>query len=331
MAFPALSTALSTQRPAGVKKVYIKTGSEKWQTLGNIRNGEVKLSPYVTNDTYQRNLSIDSYTFEAKFEMLQTAVGELEKIDAICDGSNSFLFQLTDAGSIPTSVGVTEGWVIVSNTQVGVKAKYVTDGNPSSNQYVEIMIKGSLSSSEVDACVKASIDDGDFHISTTASETYSDNNSTAGGTIFGYYPDTTVGNNVGVLGNQKPNGFATVELQDALATTYVTQGRVRNGKINAEWLAEEDSIGRYNVYGIDLTVEYELLPTDAATLLLMNTANLTNTDVKITLKDGKVFTIASALGFQISFDNSGDFDKLRSMKVSHKGRILTSQFDGMVA
>jgi hypothetical protein len=70
---------------------------------------------------------------------------------------------------------------------------------------------------------------------------------------------------------------------------------------------------------------------DAATLLLLNTVNLTNTDVKITLVDGKVFTIASMLGLTASFENVGDFDKFRVIRFSHKGRILKSEFDGIVA
>jgi len=331
MAFPSLSTALSNQRPAGIKKVYVKTGSETWQTLGNIRNGELKLTPYNTEDTYKRNLNIDSYTVEAKFEMIQTSVAELEKIDTLVDGSIDWLFQFTDSAAIPTSATATEGWFILQDTQVGSKARYVVDGNPSSVQFVEVMVKGTLIASTIDAAVKATIDDDEFHISSTASETFSTNGGIAGGDLFGYYISTTKGDNTGVLANQKSAGFATVELQDALGTTYVAQGRVRNGKITADWLAEEDNLGRYNTYGVDLYVEYELMVSDAATLLLLNTVNLTNTDVKITLLDGKVFTIASKLGIQASFENVGDFDKFRVIRFIHKGRILKSEFDGIVA
>lgn len=329
MAYSALSTALTAQRPASIVKAYVKTAAEKYQTLGFIRNGELKLTPYTTNDTRQRNLTIDSYTVEAKFELLQTATGELELIDSLCDGTTDWLFKFTDA--VAPAGAATEGWFVLTDSQVGTKARYVNDGNPSNSQYVEVMIKGSIIASAVDAAVKANIATSDFHISTTSSETYSNNSGSAGGTLFGYYIDGTADNNTGVLANIKSAGVSSVELQDALATTYVAQGRVRNSRINIDWVAEEDSLGRYNTYAVDLDIEYELMISDAATLLLLNTVNLTNTDVKLTLIDGKVFTIASMLGVSASFENVGDFDKFRVIRFSHKGRILKSEFDGIIA
>lgn len=331
MAYPALTSALSAHRAASIKRVWIKTGSEKWQSLGGLRNGELRVSPYTTEDTYKRNLVIDAFTIEAKFELLQTALLEVEKIDSIVYGTNDFLFELTDAGAIPGLSTATEGWVVVTSTQVGAKARYVSDGNPSTNQFIEVMIKGTLKSSELDAALKASIATADFHISTTGSETFSDNAGTAGGTIFSYYKSATAGDVAGIEANRRANGFSTVQLQDALSTTYQTLGRVRNGKIVFGWLAEEDSLGRYNVYGVDVDVEYEILATDAATLLYLNTIELTNTDAKITLIDGKVFTLESKLGVAINYENVGDFDKMRVLRFAHKGRINSSEFDGVVS
>jgi len=329
MAYPAINTAITYQRPQAIKKVFIKTGSEKWQTLGQIRNGELKVTPYSTKNTYQQNLHIGSFTFEAKFEMLQTATAEVELIDSIIDGSNSFLFQLTDAGAITT--GATEGWVTVSNTQIGVKARLVSDGTPDTNQFIEVMIKGSLKNSEIDAALKAAVATADFHISTTASGTYSNNAGSAGGTIFGYYIDTTANNNTGVMANIKPNGFSSVVLDDALSAGTVTLGRTGKSKLIFDWVAEEDSLGRHNVYGIDVELEYEYLVTDAATLLLLAEMNLVNTNAVVTLLDGKAFTLNSKLGVEIGFEDIGDFSGHRKLRFIHKGRILKSDFDGVVA
>lgn len=329
MAYSAVNTAIQYQRPQAIKKVFIKTGSEKWQTMGQIRNGELKMTPYSTKNTYQQNLHIGSFTFEAKFELLQTAVGEVELIDSIIDGSNSFLFQLTDAGAITT--GATEGWVTVSNTQVGVKARLVSEGSPDTNQFIEIMIKGSLKNSELDAALKASIATADFHISTTASGTYSNNGGSAGGTIFGYYIDTTANNSTGIMANIKPNGFSSVVLDDQLSTGTVTLGRTGKSKLIFDWVAEEDDLGRYNVYGVDIDLEYEYLVTDAVTLLLQGDMNLTNTNAVITLLDSKAFTLNSKLGVEIGFENIGDFGGLRKLRFTHKGRIVKADFDGVVA
>jgi hypothetical protein len=338
MGYPAISTAISAQRAAGILKAYIKTGSEKWQSLGHIRNGEMKLTPNSGNDAARKNLAADSYIFEAKFEIMQTAILEIEKMDSICDGSNSFLFKLTDAGTI--SSGATEGWFTVSNSQVGAKARYVCDGNPSSQQFIEVMLKGTILKTAVDAAAKASIAVADFHISTTASETYSTNNGSAGGTIFGYYVSTTPDDNYGLNANIRSCGFSSVALQDAADTGsgYTTLGRVRNGRITIDMITEEDNLNRYNPYGVDIDIEYELLVSDATTLLLLDSMNATNTDVKVTLLDGKIWTIqhnagalAQSLGATMTLEAVGDFDKFRIIRCSHKGRITSGTLDGLIA
>lgn len=329
MAYPALSTTIASQRPAAIRRIFIKTGSEKWQSLGLIRNAELKVTPYTTNNTYMKNLSIQSYLFETKAELLQTSTSELELLDSIMDGSNSFLFQLTDAGAIST--GATEGWVTVSNTQIGVAAKFITDTDPSKGQYIELNIKGTLKGSELDAALKASIATADFHISTTASETYSNNSGSIGGTIFGYYVSATAGDVIGIQGNIKPSGFSSLALDDHIASGALTLGRTTKGKMTIEWLAEEDSLLRPNTYGVDINAEYEYMTSDAASLLLLDSINITNTDVVLTLLDGKVFTFTNQLGVEVTFENVGDFNSNRKMKFTHKGRVLKSDFDGIVA
>ena len=333
MAYPSISTGISGQKSAGISKLYIKPASgETWQSLGLIRNGELKVTPYSTEDTYKRNY-VHAFTIEAKVELMQTSVAEVELIDSIVNGSNNFLFKLSDAAAIPSSAAVTTGWVILTSSQVGVSAKYQCDGNPSSTQFIELMIKGSIIGTSLDAILKASIDDGDFHITTTASQTYSNNNGSLGGTLFSYYNTTTADDNRGIVGNIKPNGFSTVQLQDSSDTSsgYTTAGRVRNGKATFDFIAEEDSLGRPNVYGVDVDIEYEYLVADDTNLLLLDSLNSTATDVKITLLDGKVLTLASKLGVGVSFENVGDFDKFRVLKYSHKGRISVSDFDGVVS
>lgn len=333
MAYPSLTSAVSGQKSAGIQKVYVKTGSELWQSLGFIRNGELKVTPYSTEDTYKRNRPNNAYTIEAKVELLQTALLEVELIDNLVDGTNSFLFKLSDAAAIPSTAAVTVGWVVLTSSQVGVSAKYQSDGNPSTNQFIELTIKGSVLGTSVilDAALKASIDDGDFHISTTASESYSNNNSIAGGTVFSYYSSATVDDNAGVQANIKPNGFSTVVLTDANGGSPVTLGRVRNGKLIFDYLAEEDSLARPNVYGVDIDVEYELLIADSVNLLALDGINSTLTNVVITLLDGKVFTLEGKLGVNCSFENMGDFDKFRVLKFSHKGRVLVSDIASIVA
>ena len=104
-----------------------------------------------------------------------------------------------------------------------------------------------------------------------------------------------------------------------------------NAKMVFDWIAEEDDLGRYNTLGIDVLVEYEDPAADSATMLLLDAVNLTNTNVVVTLLDGKAFTLNSTLGVETHLDDSGDFTKTRKLKFTHKGRILKSDFDGIVA
>lgn len=331
MAYPAITNLPTAQKPAGIKKVYIKNAAELWQTMGQIRNGSLTIVPNKTENTYKKNLYIGSFAFEAKFEMLQTSTAAIELIPSIVNGvagvKNNFLFQLTDSGAIPSSAGVTAGWVTVTPAQAYATARYVCDGNPSTNQFIEITVKGTILSSALDAAIKASIDDNEFTIAGTSAQTFSSlgNYSLCSAT-------TDAGKDVGVLGDIKPNGFSSVALDDALSTgTDETLSNIRNGKIVMDFVSEEDSLGRPNVYGIDVSVEYESTLTDDATLLLMDAMNVLNTQAIITLIDGKVFTFDQELGFDVSFENVSDFDKLRVMRFMHKARILTSQLAGIVA
>ena len=160
MAYPAITNLPTAQKPAGIKKVYIRNGSQKWQSMGFIRNGELKFTPYTTENVYKKNLHINSYTVEAKFEMLQTGVEEIELLPTIIGGiagvGNDFLFQLTDAAAVPTGgAAATEGWVVLSASQVKPTAKFVADGMPSTNQFIEISVKGTLIPSAIVAAIKA--------------------------------------------------------------------------------------------------------------------------------------------------------------------------------
>jgi hypothetical protein len=329
--YPNLTNLLSGQSPVGIKKVYIKNGSESWQTMGNIRNGELKITPNKTNDTYQRNLPITTYKFEAKFEMLQTSVTALELIPNIVNGvagvANSYLFQLTDAGAIPSSATATAGWVTVSSAQVKAQAKFVSDGLPSTNQFIEVQVIGTILSTALDACVKASIDDGDFTIAGTGAQTFS-----ALGTYTLCSAVTDAGKDTGVLADIKPNGFLSVALDDLLnAGDDETLTQIKNGKITFEPLVDMDSLERPDVYGFNVMVEYDSTISDSASLLLLNNINPLNTTMIVTMLDGKTFSFSRELGFSCSFENIGDFDKLRVMKFTHTGRILVSEFNGIVS
>lgn len=332
MAYPALTNTIASGRPVGIKRVFARNGdSEKWQSLGEIRNGEFTLAPIETNNTYGMNLASTAYNFTGKFEMLQTKFTEVEALATLVNGAIDFLFQLTDAGAVPSSTGVTEGWMELSNTQVGVHPTYRSEGGIDTHQISEINLLGTIKKSDLDACVKADIDDNDFHISTTATETFSDNAGSAGGTIFGYYASSTVLDVQGIVDNINPNGIASIALDNAQSSGALTITDFGESKIVLDFQVQNNKNGLPRAFGIMADIDIECRSTDAASLLLLDSVNTTYTNFVITMLDGKVFTFTSKLGCTAKFENIGDFDKYRVLRFMAKGKFLVSDLAGIVS
>lgn len=337
MAYPNINNLLSNAKPATIKRVFVKNATEKWQYLGQIRNGELKVMPYVTENTVKNNLHINSFSFEAKFELLQTAVAEMDILASLFGGvsgvANDFLLELAErSGAFPTTSTATAGFIQVSGTSVRPKGKYVADGNPSTNQFVEVTLMGTIFSSDANmvSLFTPSVDDGEFHLLATGVETFVPSTG-----VFGDYTlcagATSAHLVTGIPANIRPNGIASVALDNPLSSGAETLSNVKNGKITCEFLSDDDTLGRPNVYGVDVMVEYESLISDSSTSTVLSAINNVNTDVVVTMLDGKVFTLNSKLGVQASFEDVGDFDKFRIVRFTHKGRIPLSEFAGIVA
>jgi hypothetical protein len=338
--YPALTALLSGQYPALIKKVYVKNTTELWQTLGQISDGELSLELSTTDNTRKLNLTTNSVIFNAKFKIMQTAVLEVEALPALLGGqsgvANDWLFELADAVSLTGDDTASAGWVYVTADQVGAKGRFVSDGLPSTNQYMEIEISGSIyaSSGNITAMLTPTLNTDDFHISATGDTGFAKLNNS----LFGDYTlcvsEATYDYATGILTNIRPNGFRSVALDNILnPADDQSLTRIRNGKLTIDFLAEQDSLNRFNPNGVDVTIEYEYLITSNANLLKLDDINVLNTSIVVTLFDGKTFTFSSGLGFQSSFENKGDFDKLRIMKFMHKGRLVMSEdcLDAIVA
>ena len=163
MAFTNFTGGVANITPAAFQAVYIKTGSEKWQTLGAISNGVLNINTFSAPDSLTRNKAINSIGFSAKCRMMQSSSIALLLLDNICDGSNSFLFKMTDAATVTTSAAYA-GWIYVTNSQVGCKGKVVADGTPEDNRYIELEWQGSIYNSDANetAMLKPTLQTADF-------------------------------------------------------------------------------------------------------------------------------------------------------------------------
>lgn len=309
----------SNQRPAGFKRVFIKTGAEKWQSLGFIKDGELSFASKSETDSLMRNLAYCA-EFKATFKMLQTGkTVELPLIDDICNGTNSFLFEMVDADT------TNDQYIYVTNVQVGASAKLVIDGDPNSIRYIEITVSGSVLLADFADVTSPTVETTDFQVANTSGGTYALIGST--GTTGAW---TTV--NLGNKDRMLPSGISQIEVQDANATTYVALGKIKGAKLECDFIGETDSMMRPQTYAVDISLEYEHLETlKTGGLDTIGGWAQKDIDVKATCFDGTVFTMASKLGFDTNYSVSGNMDKFSVIKQSHKGRIVKTAFSAMIS
>jgi hypothetical protein len=324
MAFPTVTTASPANiKPAAFLAVYaadVTTG--KWQTLGSIAEGVMNIADFTSPDSLGRNKTNGASNFTAKCKMKQTSLTELELLDSICAGTVSFLFKLSDAGAIPTSPAVTAGWVTVSSSQVGVKARLVCDGTPENDRYIELEWQGSLLLSEKDACVKASIDDNLFASSADSA--------TAPFYAIGTYTAALDGGSP-KNANLKPCGVSTITIIDSAGGDPVVMSPIQNVRMSYDMLATQDGRRRFLPNSLDVNIEYDWMATDSADLLLLDNMVVLDIVIGIVMLDGVTFTLTNQVGIETNFEVSGDMDKIRVVRFTHKGKVLQSSFDGIVS
>jgi hypothetical protein len=322
MGFPAVTNSVANIKPATIVQAYVADSTtNKWQTLGSIRGGVLNVEDYTSPDSVGRNKTIGASKFTAKLTMKQCSSVELKLLDSLVAGTNAFLFQLADAGSIPvTTPAVTAGWVTVSSSQTGVKATVVADGTPADERHIDLEFQGVIMNTQKDAALKASIADVQFASSADSATAvfYGIGKYTA--TKNGGVPDVT---------HIKPCGISSIQIEDANSTGLQTIGPITNAKISLASLTTIDSIQRYLPLGIDIAVSYDWMSSDSANLLLLDSMAGIDVNVVIAMMDTETFTLSNMVGLQTNFETSGDMDKTRVVRFTHVGKILLASFDGI--
>lgn len=329
MAYPAFTGGVANIKPASFNAVYVKdAASSHYQTLGSISGGVMNVQNFSSLDSLGRNRSNNALHFTAKCTLKQSSVTEIETLDHLCDGTNGFLFKLSDAQAVTTSQAYT-GWVEVAATQVGVKAKLVADGTPENNQVVELEWEGTILVSDANQTAL-------FNPTLAATSFAATGESNAAFLAWGTYTATTDGGSP-TNGNIKPCGISTVQLDLAGGSSPVTFGPVQNPKISIEMLSTKDSRLRHLPCALDINIEYDVMATANADLLLLagGTAsqNIQGLACKltITMLNGMVITLDDKVGIETNFEVSGDMDKNRVIRFTHKGKVLQSTIADLVS
>lgn len=321
MAFPSISSAITQHRPASFKAVYCRPASDKYQTIGAISDGTIEFSEYEVTDSQGRNKAF-AFKVTGSCKMLQASLTEIELMDTLAAGTNAWLFKLSDAAAVPTAgAAATEGWILLSSAQVGCKPKLVMSGDFRNNTYIELQFQGSLLWSEMDAAIKASIDDDEFASSADSA--------TAALYAIGTYTAAKDGGNPTVA-NIKPAGVSSITLAEAGGAT-ATVGPVKNVKIEFEFLSdsENEARGRHICHAVAADISYEWMETDAANLLNLNAFSDTEIDAVLTMANGVVVTLSNKVGISSKFRVAGTFQNVRVIEFAHRGHMLKTDFDGV--
>jgi hypothetical protein len=329
MAWKGFTGGVANIFPAAFQSVYIRVGTgtpEKWQTLGSISGGVLDVKDFAAPDSLTRNKGINSYDFTAKFNMMQAASIELHLVDDICNGTNDFLFKLSDA--VAPAGAASAGWVMVTYGQVGAKAKLIADGAPEKNREIQIDIQGSIFKSDANeiALYKPTLAAADF-ASTATTATYCGSSGVGG---IGVYSATTNG---GLPNNAHlcPCGISAMTLDGAGLSAPDTITPINNIKFNLEMLPNQDGLRRFLPGCLDINIEVDWMATANADLLLLGNASAADVKAIFTFLDGEAFTFDNQTGLETDFGVSGDMDKNRFVKFTLKGKTLQSTIGTIAA
>lgn len=319
MAFPTIATPANTNRiAASIFAIYIRPSGEKYQTLGAIRGGEIVIEDYTQVDSKKRNKAIQSKTVSAKVTMMQASLTEIELLDTLVDGTNSFLFKLADAAAIPTGgAAATAGWMVFSSSQIGVKPKIVLSGDTETPAEIQLEFAGSLQFSEVDAAVKASIQDTEFEATASGGTFHAIGIYTA--TANGGLPDPT---------HVKSCGITSLTLADTGGAAQPL-GPIDQPVIEFDYMAEQDSKKVFRARWVNININYHWKQTDAANLLNLDTFTDSEIDAVVTMANGLVLTLTNQLGIGARFESTGDFEGTRSIIFKHTGSVQPADIDGI--
>ena len=301
--------------PAAFMQVYVRdTTSNKWQTLGAISNGVLNIADFSSADSLTRNNAINALNFTAKCNMMQSSNTVIKLMPALCNGTNDFLFKLSDAAT--PAGGATVGWVCVTAAQVGVKAKLVASGTPDTNRHIELEWQGTIfkSSANQIALMEPTL--------TLASQFASTSDSgTAVFYAIGTYTAATDGGSP-TISQIRSCGVSTLTLDTSGTSSPTTMAPIQNVKFEVDMLATADGIRRFLPIALNADIEFHWMPTLNADLITLHTQTQKTSKSIITFLDGTILTFDGQTGIEANFQVSGDMSTNRVVIFMLKGRTL---------
>ena len=309
----------ANQKVAAIRKVYVRIGTDKWQSLGVIGEGATFSVSGATNpDAVSRNRGT---TIDLKLtaKLMQTSTVEMWGMAALCVGVGGVLPDFLIVQADADTSGYTIGYALLLGTQVRATAKLVIPPSAKTNRYIELTLTGNIPIASETAVLSPTVILGDFLAAGTTLA-----NTTFAGFSSGGVNGAWTFVNLDFPSKIYGGGFNSVQIEDARATGQVTLGALKNTNLTLDISGDSDSQLRPMSTWCMASVNYEHTETpNAAELALLATWNRTDINLYVATQDGRNFTFTLATNTQLG----STFDPMSGGKVTDK-RTVKGIHDG---
>jgi hypothetical protein len=313
MALPNLSLleVINNINAASIDAVYIKIGSEKWQTVGYITNASINVALQSSTTSLGEAISNNSLHIKVSFDMLETEASTvLPLIESMIGNQCSWLVK-TVASDMTTG----SGWINLPSTAVGAKITYNNDGDITKTSVISVELSGSITLSSLDSLWNTTLTVESFETSSESGTFHA----------LGDYTSGVVGG-AGNMSLIVPAGLKEIQY-----TSYGTGG---------------DATSIQNLGGTALKIEYNVIEAPDKRYIATNSASVTididwvyASESVVTQLDALVGQLVAVeatcydnsalsfgrLGITVTVDNADDVKKSRLVKLHNTGTIILNQ------
>lgn len=272
-------------------------GETEFISLGKVRNGKAVEKTLFTKDSKGREIP---YAIQLEFEAEMLYTGHLTNIVELLDdlGSTDLDQQIT------MNDGTTFDSSLLTSKYFGFDWELISDKDRDDARFIKIKADRIIGIGELDT----------VHGTPTAGSEDADS------IIVGFKSLTRA--------DIVPAGINLIEF--STDTAYDSEfGAVRNGKVTCKLLTTKDSFGRSTGYGIEISVDAEVLQVSATEVAALDTLAQNDLNFRITLADGRIMTLASTLGLAWEHHFDKDSDDVTFLKITSSGRVLFSAWNGI--
>jgi hypothetical protein len=307
---PVLSKTKANIKQAGFKTIYLKYTSPAgvadpaYHILPFIKNGKASYKYFLDKDSLGQDYPI-SGDLNISFDCMATNKTNLLKVlDSLALGQIDFMLK-----EVNDPTGAANAWSssTLNPATIGLKWLFVCDGTVDKTRFVTFTLKRKMLLSDlVNLIGVAPV------VGTPAADVLLPFDSLARGDMI-------------------PAGFKSVTCSAAGGGGNTDNfGFIRTSKLSIELMVDDtEEFGISQAYGAHVKLDFEAMQRAAADITQLNVVAARANDYLVTLMDGTVLTLTSAIGFHAEVLNDKDSNGIVYSKVGGEGIIPISSVDGL--